>query len=154
MKVEAQITIDRPRAVVWEVFSRPEGWETWWGGALNSVDPGWEEGASLHWDLGSPSTIVGLAPIERVEVTTSAPPGVGQGTTDSFTFTDQGPSSTRVEYEQDSGSMAFGDPAAAQQECSASLTRLKAYVEQSADPGETGEVTTTPAEKPWWKFWK
>jgi hypothetical protein len=90
--------------------------------------------------------------MERVQLAASAPPGVGQGTTDTYTFADQGRSSTRVSYENDSGSMAFADPAAARQECEACLSRLKALVEESA-PLEQGGASTAPAKKPWWRFW-
>ncbi|MGH2658127.1 MAG: SRPBCC family protein [Actinomycetota bacterium] len=126
MRVQAQITIDWSRDLVWEIFTRPEGWETWWGGPLSSVEPGWEEGAKLHWDLGMPSTIVGVVPTERVEISGY------HGGTETYTFTDVG-SSTLVSYVQDTGSaMGLADVGVAQQECEAVLARLKTYVEESS----------------------
>jgi len=60
-----EVTALAPREVVWKVLTTPSTWPKWWGGAIQRVEPTWQEGASVHWQLGTPSRIEKCIPARR-----------------------------------------------------------------------------------------
>jgi len=97
--VRGEITIDRPRDVVWRAFTDTSeqarrdflpfcfpmftGW-------LERVEPGWQAGGLLVWMLGEPTKISALVPGETVTFDGSAA-NLGKRT---WSFSDAGPGST------------------------------------------------------------
>ncbi len=118
------IIIDRPPDIVWEVFTKPEGWKKWWGGDLKQVAPGWQDGAKLIWADGSTSEISGFSRQRMLQFTSA-------WMQTAFRFTSKGNHSTRVEIEfAPRGGAAFNDGGQAHKaSLASSLEKLKRYVE-------------------------
>jgi uncharacterized protein YndB with AHSA1/START domain len=122
------------RTDVWEVFTDPRTWESWYGGALESVDPSWQQGAFLRWKLGGPSRLLEVSPPEYVCMHS-------YGTKTTWRFTEQG-EQTLVEMESDfrEGTITVTEPAEVQEQSEKEIAGLKRYVERR--------------HKKWWQFWK
>ena len=133
-------TFEQPLDSIWQVFTDPKTWRTWYGGELKRVDPGWELGASLTWAKGEPSTIEEYVSMEKVTIK-----GGSYGTVMRWTFIDLGDGKTLVRYMQSSGSLRVIDPARYGAQVDSTLQALKAQVE-ALRRGEDA--------RSWWKFWK
>ena len=132
MTFSATIEIARTRQVVWQIFTDSGTWARWWGGTLNSVDPGWRVGGTLVWELGGPSKISECAPLERVTMVSSTRVRC------TFTFLDAGHGRTAVTYSEDyAGASVFViDPARRQAQCQSIVANLRRFVESpSLAPG-------------------
>jgi Polyketide cyclase / dehydrase and lipid transport len=126
--------IQAKRTDVGDVFTDPGTWESWYGGALESVDPAWQQGAALKWKVGPPGTLLEVSPPEYVCINSGS-------MKTSWRFTEQG-EQTLVEMEKDfrGGTIVVTNPAAQQRQSEEEINGLKQYVESR--------------HKKWWQFWK
>lgn len=60
MKIKLSIRICKPISQVWGVFIDNNSWKNWYGGEIKSVNPQWQNGASIDWAKGEPSKITGF----------------------------------------------------------------------------------------------
>jgi len=124
----ADILIECPRHSVWQLFTDPRTWATWWGGELKSVEPGWNEGGRLIWALGYPSKIVECITAVRLTI-------LGSGNVrNTFAFDDAGSGKTKVTYSENyaGASVSVTNPARRQSECRTVVVNLKRYVESQS----------------------
>jgi hypothetical protein len=144
MNFSDKISIDRPRTLVWQSFADPAGWATWWGGNLKRIDPGWEVGAKLVWELGYPSKIAEFIAEERVTLASSS------NVRTTFLFADTGDGKTAVTYGEDyaGASVSVTDPARRQAECRSVVTGLKRYVESTTKPDKASAPSAEPTIQP------
>lgn len=140
---KADIVINRPRDIVWQFFTDPDKWERWWGGALKSVEPAWEDGAKMVWAMGVPSPIVSLIPQQELQIEDT-------WMTTAFRLKDSGARATLMEIEfEPRGGASFPDGGSAHRAQTAkSLAAFKQLVESETVAPEGRET------KRWWEVWK
>ncbi len=121
--IRVNITIEREPKDVWAYLTRPETWQTWWGGALTGVQPGWQTGAALIWGSGDTSPIDSLIPNKLLRIKAG-------WTSITFMLVPGGAGGTTLEIEEGDAGQAYEDGGAAQQaQYQQILQRLKAGVE-------------------------
>jgi HEAT repeat protein len=146
MKIfRVRMVIRAKRTDVWNVFTDPKTWESWYGGALERVEPSWQIGATLKWKMGPPSTLLEVNPIKCVRIQSS-----DMKTT--WKFSERG-GRTLVEMKKDfgGGHIAVTNPAAQKRECENEIGSLKDYIEKTC-PEQTIEATRPANVMLWWKL--
>jgi uncharacterized protein YndB with AHSA1/START domain len=137
------IKIDRSVDIVWQYFTKPEKWSIWYGGGLEKVVPGWQDGAKLFWAVGGESSIEKIIPGKEICIS-------GGWMDKTYKFTPVGKTGTIVEViESDpKDGASFNDGGAAHKaEWKKTLQRLKECVESEYPQDQK-------PQKKWWEFWK
>lgn len=117
--------IERPASDVWAYLARVENWKQWWGGGVKAVQPGWQNGAQILWELGGSSTLLRVEEGKLIVIQ-------GAWMDSSITLTPQGDGATLVELVEGDpkGGASFSDGGAAQRlKNKESLEKLKKGVE-------------------------
>ena len=117
--------ISRPSEVVWTYFTRPETWTRWYGGGLTKIEPAWQKGAKLFWELGGSSLVADFVPGRQVVLT-------GSWMDTKYEFISEGTAMTVVEMTESDpkGGASFSDGGAAHRiRCEKTLQRLKSCIE-------------------------
>jgi uncharacterized protein YndB with AHSA1/START domain len=138
MELLARISIKRSPDEVWDFFTNPDNWKDWWGGALTKVEPRWEKGATLEWEMGRPSTILNLTLAKEIEI---------QNIWSSATwyFTKESGDSTLLEYKERFTGGASMDPRTWQTDTASTLAKLKRCIESKPLPKKQSSKTNGPA---------
>ena len=132
MELEAKVSIKKSRDEVWNYFTNPSNWKQWWGGALARAEPGWDRGAGLVWELGSPSTILNLITLKQVEIQ-----NVWSITT--WRFIEEKPDSTLVAYKEQFTGGASMNPGTWQADIGSRLSELKKCVENAPSSASSSQ---------------
>jgi len=122
--ITVSVKINRSVDVVWEYFTTIDNWSKWRGG-LKKVDPDWQKGAKLVWEIGGSSPITELIPKEKITIS-----GSWMDTT--YQFKPEGNAVTIIEVVESSpkGGASFSDGGAAQKaQWLASLQKFKNSIE-------------------------
>ena len=137
--MKTSLIIYRPLSAVWEYFTNAENWQTWWGGALESVVPAWEEGAILRWSVGEPTQLVHYKFRQQAGLQ-------GKWMETIFRFSETPGSGTRLEVEVLPRSGAsFPDGGKAHiEDISAAIDRLKRLLEGTPLPAPQPILTPEP----------
>jgi len=133
--VFAEVTITRSTKTVWDYLTATGNWQKWHGGALERVEPGWTEGASLVWEVGAPSELNGVVPGEAFRTT-------GQFMETAYRLEPYGADGCRVRVDfEPRGGASFSDGGRAHLTSSEKmLAQLKDCIEK-----ETPEPASEPA---------
>ena len=123
---KADIVINRRRQVVWQALTKVDQWKNWWGGGLESVQPGWVRDASMNWEAGGASTISSITPECELQIQ-----GSYMATT--IRCEESGSTATMVEiaFEPRGGASLSDGGAAHKQTTAGKLARLKQLVEST-----------------------
>ena len=72
--INVSAKVNRPKAVVWKYFIKPENWIHWYGGTqevgIASVEPGWQEDGRIEWSTAGDSPIYKFVDGEELEIST------------------------------------------------------------------------------------
>ena len=123
--ITVEIIINKNIDNVWDYFTKPENWKKWYGGGLKKVEPGWETGARMHWELGGSSPIDKLVPKELIRLS-------GAWMDTSYIFSSPNSDTTKIIIETTSpkGGATFNDGGAAHKKSMMeNLQKLKANIE-------------------------
>lgn len=154
--IKEEVSALAPPAAVWKVLTTPATWEKWWGGAVQKVEPGWQDGASIQWALGAPSRIEKCVPPTELVV-------VGSSGTRTVFHLEKGKTGpyevTIISYAEDfsSSRVSVSDPGAVRAQIRTSLLKLQSLAEIEAvhlvpEPPANAKAGNA-ARKPWWHFW-
>ena len=122
--IRAEIELLRPVEDAWWHLLDTESWKEWWGGNLKEVRPRWENGAEMVWEMGRPSTVLGLTECESLEIQ-------DEWMLSTIGLIGRRPGSTLIEIlESPTGGASFADGGAGRvKELSEKLARFKTLVE-------------------------
>lgn len=138
--MKTSLIIYRPLPVVWEYFTEAENWQGWWGGALESVVPAWEEGAILRWSQGEPTSLTHFLTQQQIALQ-------GKWMETFFRFAGAPGGGTRLEVEiLPRGGASFPDGGKAHiEDISAAIDRLKRLLEGTPLPAPQPVIQMEPA---------
>ena len=146
------VTALAPPEAVWKVLTTPATWQKWWGGAIQKVVPGWQEGGQVHWKMGSPSRIEKCVSPETLLLIGDS------GTKTGFTLkAGEKAGTTEISYMESYASSRLGiaESAAAEARVRSTLAKLMSCAEiEAVRPSPAVAAEGPSAEKKWWQFWK
>lgn len=144
MIIKTSATINKPSDVVWNIFTDPKTWETWYGGKLSKVNPDWQKGAQLEWALGSPSTVIDF--VAGNKISTKG----GNGLIMNYLFSKTNEMATTVTFEKDfsQSTLSVSNSSAVKSQLDEELTGLKKYAEsQRGYDANDKQETANPVEQ-------
>jgi len=118
-------TINKSIDVVWSIFTDTKTWATWYGGKLSKINPDWQKGAQLEWELGAPSTVIDFVSFKKI-----CTKG-GSGIIMNYLFSEVNERSTTVTFEKDfnQSTLSISNVSVVKSQLDEDLMRFKKYVE-------------------------
>jgi len=137
--MHSSIVIKASQDKVWGVLTNYNTWEAWFGGKLNSVTPGWVNGASMEWEHGFQSRISGIEPFEFIEMTSNS------GMKTKIVLSGKKRGQTEVVWDEDFSSsyISISDPDKKIAQINKTLVDLKDYVEKAGQSPRTSTKAAT-----------